>query len=66
MTTGLIVFIIVVLADAVALIVDAANVWMGDPTVTSWLRANEPFAVAAVVAQVVAGIGLAWHLWWKT
>lgn len=62
-TIGLMVFILVVLADAAALLLDywlERNYWL---TISDLVRINPMLGVALVAVQLAAPLGLALHFW---
>jgi len=61
--SGLALFVLVVLADAMALVLDLCFLAIGDPTITGWLRRERRRGVAALSTQAAAVAGLALHLY---
>ncbi len=64
MSAGIAVFIIVVVVDALALLVDPLLPSLGLATITSAVRGgNWLLGAATIMLQLLGGIGLACHYW---
>ncbi len=63
MSAGLVLFVLVVVADAAVLIFDLLSWMHGQPTVTAGLRERPRLAALAVLAQLLIPVGLLWHLY---
>jgi hypothetical protein len=60
---ALAIFVTIVLGDVMALALDVFLLAAGEQTITSLLRVDTQFAIAAVAVQLIGALALAFHIW---
>ena len=62
---ALVVFIVIVIANACGLLLDALLWLLGMETMTEYYRAHPFWGIVVVCLQVIGALALTAHFWWR-